>query len=317
MARPVRLGVPTLALLAALVAGCTCDGEEALRVSSDTSYVRCHAAAAPEDRSWEVGSLSLRREGRALRIEGAPDPLRLAVFAGPGDEALPVSAVRAAHPHLVAVLGDLGEPVASLRALAELGVPVLVVAGGEDRYGPLAEALDDLDGDAADLIVDASVLRSVRVGRLELVPVAGAPDGRYAVDDDACGVGEGDLDGWELGVAEQGVHRILLSWAGPRGAGPGSATRGLAGVEAGSALVSQVAERAGATGALFAWPRTALGTAEGSGSWALRLAVAPVAGASVLRFDGRRVAAGPTLLTVGSGGLRVAGARLDSPRRTD
>lgn len=307
------------------MAACTCGGEEALRVSGDTPYVRCHAAPAPDGREWEVGSLSLHSEDRALRIEGAPDPLRLVVFAGPGEAPLPVGEIRRARPHLVAVIGDLGSPEATLGALAELGVPVLVVAGGEDRYGPLAEAFEDLDSDAADRIIDATVLRSVRVGPLELIPVPGAPGGRYAVGEDGCGVGEGDVDGWALDGPEDGVHRVLLSWAGPRGAGPGSATRGLAGVEAGSALVSRIAERAHAGGALFAWPRTALGAPEvdaqpldpGSASGALRLAVPPVAGAAVPRFDGRRVATGPTLLTVGRDGLRAPSARLDSPRRTD
>ncbi|HJL17842.1 MAG TPA: hypothetical protein RMH99_19410, partial [Sandaracinaceae bacterium LLY-WYZ-13_1] len=243
--------------LALLLVGCSCDDEEELAVEGDAPYVRCHAAEAPAERRWSVGALRLARDGeRRLTIEGAPEPARLAVFAGPGPGARPSEAAEAVaglEPHLIAVLGDLGdEPGPLLAALGGLGPPVLVVPGGADRRAPLVEALEGLEGAAADRVVDASVLRAIRLGRLELVPVPGAPGGRYAVDEGACGFSDDDLDAWALDEPADGAHRVLLAWAGPEGEGDGSVTRGLMGTEAGSPRVGRLAEAVGARGALFA-----------------------------------------------------------------
>lgn len=309
---------PALAL--ALAGGCSCDDEaEELSVEGEHAFVRCHAAEAPEERRWRVGELALSTDdARHLRIENAPRPLRLAAFAGPGEGDTDPAAVAALEPHLVAVLGDLGpDPAGLLRELGELGVPVLVLAGGADRFEAVREAFDALTGAAADRVLDATVLRSVRVGPVELVPVAGAPTGRYAVGPGACGLAADDADGWALEEPADGVHRVLLAWAGPAGERPSSVTRGLAGVEAGSPLVAAIAEAAAAEAALFAWPRTQVGRAEAGGArgggpaWDLRVAVPPLAGPALVRADGTRVRPHPILLRIGDDGLEVRAP--DSP----
>lgn len=302
-------------VLFTLGSGCSCDEESALAVSGPVPFVRCHAAPGPEERTWRLGDLRLHTDGqRALRIEGLPsssaEPLRLVVFAGPvlGD----LGAVEALDPHLVAVLGDLGpDPAGALESLGRLSVPSLVVAGGADEFASLRsafEAREEEDGEAP-RVLNASVLRSIRVGALELVPVAGAPDGRYALGEGACGIAGEDAGDWALEEPEEGVHRVLLTWAGTAGDGPSSVTRGLARVEAGSPLLSRIARAASARGEIFAWPRTNAGRSDVGGerspgpAWNLRLAVPPLSGPAVVRADGTRVRPGPTLVLVGPEGL--------------
>lgn len=284
-----------LLMAAALLAGCG-GGEGELRVAEDRAagelgYVRCLAAPAPAARSWSVGALRLALEGRRLTIAGLPAPARLAAVAGPLDPAS-LQALRGAH--LTLVLGELGdtreELSANLAALAGLDVPVLVVAGGAERHGLLQAAFSALEGAARDRVIDASVLRAVRIGAVELVPLAGAPLGRYASTDGSCGFGERDVEDVAegLGAAPDGVTRALVSWAGP------SSARGLDGVEAGSALVARLATRVGARAIVFAWPDELAGGVERE---PLRVIVRPLSGPS-----GRP---GAVHLTVGAGGLAV------------
>ncbi|MEQ8461408.1 MAG: hypothetical protein RLO52_14030 [Sandaracinaceae bacterium] len=274
--------------------GCSSCGEAAeLSVSGAHPYTRCHLAEPPEERVSAVGDLTLRFEDeRVLRIEGAPSSLRLAVFAGPVGASVP----EAPEADLAIALGGLGdEPLTTLSALGEWGIPVLVVAGGEERFEPLSDAFEALEGDARQRVIDATVLRLIRVGKLELVVVPGAPEGRYVTaGEGACGFGEPDLAHWEMDAPDEGVRRYLLAWAGPAGT---DATRGLLGAEAGSPLVARLMTSVGAEGALFAWPRSATGRAAGEGM-ALTLGVAPIAGVTVLRADGSRAAPGVTRLTL-------------------
>lgn len=272
-----------------------CDGDEALRVSGEHGYVRCLALDAPEARTWSVGSLRLALDERTLRIEGAPARAEVAVFTGPVD-AGSIRALKRTRPDLALMLGDLGPGGA--RALAALGVPVLFVAGGADRHAEL-EALGELTGDARDRVIDASRLRSIRIGKVELVPVPGAPGGRYAISNEACGLGEGDLRAIDeaVGEAETGVHRYLLSWAAPAG---GPLSRGLAEVEAGSPVIAELAERVGAEGAIVAWPREHAGEAA---SEPFRAVAPPLGGPWVERADGTRRAPGAMVLVLSDGGL--------------
>jgi len=290
-------------LLFLCLAGCSSCGEEAeLTVQGDHPYVRCHLAEAPEAHEARVGALRLRYDERTLSIEGAPESTRLAVFAGPGEHPLP----EAPDADLAIVIGELGEPAETLAALAAWQLPVIVVAGGAERFEPLREAFAGLEGAAAERVVDATVLRVIRIGALELVVAAGSPGGRYGAGEGSCGIGEDDVEAWALDAPEAGVRRVLLSWAGPAGSG---ATEGLLGADAGSPLMARIAEAAGAEGALFAWPRGAVGRPDGEGA-ALKLAVPPIAGVTVLRADGRRVAPGVTRLTLRPEGPGLA---LDSP----
>ncbi len=261
------------------------------------------AASPPAERQWRAGGLRLAIQGRELRIEGAPSSWTLATFTGPVD-AGSIRALRRERPRLAVVLGAIGEDAAdasrTLAALAELRAPVLVLPGGADRLEVLEEAFEALEPPAADLVVPAWALRRVTIGSIELVPVAGAPDGRYAIGDDACGFSADDVASFEPGDA---AHRYLLSWAAPRGSGPGSL--GVASVEAGSPVLADLAERLGTEGAIFAWPHEAAGSSAPRG-----VAVRPLAGAWIVRADGSRAAPGATLLTAGPRGLELG---RDSP----
>lgn len=281
-----------------------CDGDEELRVSGEHAYVRCSLLEPPPPRTWRVGPLRLALEERALRIEGAPSSARVALFTGPVDAAS-VRALRSRRPHLALMLGGLGKTPAeaqrALDALAGLGVPVLFVAGGGDVRAAL-EAFEHVEGDARDHVIDASRLRSIRIGKVELVPAAGAPKGRYALSEDACGLGEDDVEAIADAVGDpgEGVRRVLVSWAAPAG---GPLSRGLAGVEAGSPLVRELAQRAGAQGAVVAWPREHAGEAT---SEPFRAVAPPLGGPWVGRADGTRSAPGAMLLTLSDRGLASA-----------
>lgn len=299
---------PLMATFVAL--GCSCGGDGGLRVSGDTGYVRCLAADPPSARTWALGSLRLVLEERRLVVEGAPRAARIAVFTGPVSDGA-VRALRRSRPTIAVVIGSIAatprEASASLRSLAALEVPVLVIAGGADRHDALEGAFDALEGDARDRVLDATPLRAIRIGAIELVPAAGAPDGRYAISSEACGLSADDVGAIAdaVGAPERGVKRYLVSWAGPRGGG--AVTRGLAGVEAGSPLVADLADRIEAEGVVFAWPvePTVAVTHD-----PLRVLAPPLSGAWIELADGTRRAPGATVLTVSGDGLLVAD---DSP----
>jgi hypothetical protein len=285
-------------------------------------------ADPPEAGTVAIGELRARFEGRRLVLEGTPRPLRLTAAAGPApSEASLRGHLAAGSPSLVVVIGGLGDraPLAARRlvVLAELEVPVLLVAGGRDRPSVWAEAwelaeerLSDKgdDGTAAlARVIDAGPLEAIRVGGDELIPLAGAPAGRYAVADDACGFGPEDLErrAEALGEPPDGRRRWLVSWATP--AVPGLAD-GFGGAEAADSGLAAFMKRVGATGGLFAWPRTAAGRAvTGSGAAAagptddLRVVLPPASGVTSERPDGRRIPPGVTRLELGSKGLQIKG----------
>lgn len=277
--------------------------------------MRCLAADAPAARAWRVGALSLALEDRALTITGLSGEVRIAAFAGPGGASGAslgdaVQSIRAARPHLALVVGDVGDDLATakgtLEALAAIEIPVLVTAGGRDDATVLGEALDALAAPATDRVVDARALRRIALGRRDvLVPISGAPNGRYGRTDTACGFGTDDLDAVasDVGRAAEGERRFLLSWAAPSG----PAARGLADVDAGDPGLAALARRIGAPGGIFAWPRERALEPAGPAADA-RIVVAPIAGPPVERADGARVPAGPALLVLGPGGLSLAPA---------
>lgn len=263
-----------IAVLLLTLAGCSCGEEAALRVEGPTPHVRCYLAAA-EEREWTVGSVRLRVEGRALQIDGLESPYRFAVATGP-------LAPPPDHAAFVVVLGG----VDALDPLEDFTRPVLLIAGGSDRWDEWGERIES---DANEGVVDATVLRSIRIGRLELIPVAGAPDGRYAASNGCCGLSGDVAEAWALPEADDGVHRLLLSWAAPE-------ARGLLGASSSSPRVAAIAEEVGAEESIFAFPRES------------ERAIRPASGPWITRGDGSRVAPGWTLFEVGADG---APTRLD------
>ncbi len=263
-----------LALVA--LAGCNCGEEAAPRVDGPTPYLRCHEAepTGPEVRT--VGDLTLRREGRRLTVEGLSETYRVAVGSGAPAEPPPEGVA------LVILIDGPADEVDTDR-------PVLSVAGPSAR---------GVSADSPPRIIDATVLRAVRAGPVEWVPVAGAPDGRYAEAEEPCGLSEDDTEAWDLGEAS--VPRVVLAWAGPS---EDPATRGLLAQEAGSSVIRGVMRETGAEGAIFAWPTTSLARGATEPAWGLVTAVAPLSGGSVVRADGARITPGWTVLSVGGDGL--------------
>lgn len=261
--------------LAALVlVGCSCeDDAESLAAEG---YVRCHMAA-PAEGTRRIGERTLRFEERTLTIEGMPSAVTLAVAAGPfGDEA--------PEADLYVLLGDLSEAP----TFDPHGAPVLAIAGGADGWDRWRQAVGNT-GDTTGLI-DATPLRLVRAGPVELVPVPGAPS-RYAATDGACGRGGDDAEEWSLETPGAGTTRVLVSWAG------GDA-RGLLGAPAGDPMVRAIRSSAHAGPVVFAWPR--------EDSRAIR----PAAGPWIVRGNGHREAPGWTLFEADAEGWRP---RPDSP----
>jgi hypothetical protein len=243
-----------------------------------------------------VGSLHLRSADRVLTIEGAPSPLRIAAFRGPAlaDEPLEPALDAIGDRPLQVVIGSLGDDAAHvetmLRALATLPAPTLIVMGGRDHAADLDAAMSSLSDAERAKLIDASGVRRVVIGDVELIPVAGAPDGRYARDDEACGLGASDVDAIasELG---QGATRFLIGFAAP------SPLVGLEGAEAGSALVHDLATRVGAHGGLYAWPDVP-GTAD-------VVIVPAIAGPPTLLSDGSRLGPGVAVIELSASGMSV------------
>lgn len=253
------------ALIAIALAGCgSCQKgpPSELRVEGDHPFVRCLGGDPPEDRSSRVGDGRLVVEDGVLTIDGLRSN-EIVAFAGPGpsdallDDAL--SEVRAESPALVLVLGSIGDelPIASrtLATLATLDVPVLVLAGGRDDASVWKDAFEALGGEARDRVIDVTVLRKIVVGDRELIPVGGAPLGRYARTETACGFTEEDLAEVveRAGQASEGRRRFLLSWAAPSGAG----LEGIAGADPGEPRLAAAAEEMGAVAGAHAWPAAA------------------------------------------------------------
>lgn len=289
--------------LAVLIASCSCSGG-GLTAGGTTPYVRC-TAAEPATVDRQVGALHLRSEGRVLTIDGATAPLRVAVFRGPAladEPILPaLDAIEAARPALAILLGSVGDDSrlgSFIAALAELPIPTLVVLGGRDHQEELAHAIAAVPETAAGLVLDASPFRAVRAAGVELVPVAGAPEGRYARDDAACGLGPADVEAIVGELDETTVPRFLIGFAAP------SPLSGIEGAEAGSALVLDLATRVSAPGGLFAWPDVPTDRPTAPSRTA-RMVVPAVLGPGIMLSDGSRLVAGPLVVEVSTEGLRA------------
>ncbi len=274
--------IPRWLVAALLVAGCSCE-DEAESLAAE-GFVRCHMASPPEgDR--RLGDRTLRFEDRTLTIDGLPDTVRVAVAAGPLGGEPPAA-------DLYVVLGGLARPPELPRGDA----PVLAIAGGADVWERWREAVGD-QGDTRNRIIDATSLRLVRAGPVELVPVAGAPP-RYAATDRACGRAAADADAWALDDPRSGVTRVLVSWAAAE-------ATGLLGAPAGDPSVDAIRASARASAGVHAWPREDAA------------AIRPASGPWIVRADGSREAPGWTVFEAGPAGWSRQPARLDSGRGAD
>jgi hypothetical protein len=185
---------------------------------------------------------------------------------------------------------------------------VLFVAGGRDRASVFRPALAALGRDSN--LVDATALHRIRIDNNTFIPVAGADQGRYAVDEDACGFAGKDLDALinELGTAQSGDLRWLLSWHAPAASGAAAGSvRTESGVDLGSDLLGSFRERSGALGVLSAWP---VGRAEVGALGPLSERSVPrLFGPRLERPDGALVEPGVLALELDRQGLRVTGLR--------
>lgn len=223
-----------------VLGGCGSNGAKVGEVRDAARYWTCSRSAPPAERSGTSGSVRFNLVKRTLTLKPGAAGVRLALFSGsgfmaPGPEVL--AYLRDTQADVFVVLGGLGRSSAqaaeATRALQSLQRLVLVVRGGADSFEIETKA-------PGTLVLDASALRSVRIGQDALVPWPGADQGRYALDPTHCGFGENDLVSalQELGPREPRERRWLLSWQAP---------------EPGSALAS-FSVRAGMSGVLSAWP---------------------------------------------------------------
>lgn len=305
------------AALGAVLGGCgscgSCgSGAEGLAATEPSPHVRCLAADPSREGTRDVGEVTLSYDDRSLILtaaHGEAEPLRFAAFAGPApftvDLAPALAAIAEGGAHFVVVLGGFGDDAGAvevaLAALTALEMPVLLVPGGRDDAVVLEDALAELSDEAAARIVDLSPYDRVAVGAgaLELLPVAGAPGGRYGRTGSACGFGPEDLDdrAGRLGEAE-GHPRYLLSWASPAG----GVAADLLGADGGDPDLAEFGEAVGTRGGVFAWPAEAAGRvreADGRRSEVVRR----LAGAPSLRPDGTRAPTGASFFTAGADGI--------------
>lgn len=255
--RPTRVA---WALGALVLGGCSCRRLEA--EVDGQKFVRCAQASAPSERSVRVGELAFELRERILAIT-APRPLVVVAFSGPVDRftARDVEALARSGAALALYLGGLGDDEASakhnLAVVQRLPMPTLFVAGGADRKPLLEAAFGALDDSAR--VFDLSALRELRIGADRFVIAAGAPLGRYALDEQACGLTAEDFADIQNAAARAGAERTwLLSWAAPAETG---VALGLSGLDVGSRELRALALALNATGGVYAYPEGRAGQA--------------------------------------------------------
>ncbi|MBK8172588.1 MAG: hypothetical protein IPK60_19930 [Sandaracinaceae bacterium] len=307
---------------AALIAACSKSSEDA----GPNTFAHCMSESTLGNTSAAIGAIRLVIDDGVLTISGARTPIRIAAFSGPGAHGASIAAslsrVATTAPTVVFILGGLGDDIESAKrhiaALAALRVPVLFVAGGRDESGVVDDAFESLSGDAEERVLDASRLHKIVIGDAVFIPIAGAPSGRYARSNDACGYAQSDLDKRDDAIGRAGSeHRYLLSWAAPTSTALRSAATGLEGKDAGDPMLARFAARVGASGGLFAWPvesamlptpgDSARVLSRGEASRAFRMVVPPIGEVGTMREDGSRVAPGFALVQVAQGGLSFSG----------
>jgi hypothetical protein len=287
--------------------GCSCSrlhGEV-----DDLEFTRCAQIEAPAEGSYTLDKdLKVEVRDRVARVSSDHE-LKIAAFTGPVEGPLSradVAALAAAQASVILYLGGLGDSVeaatASLQALAPLSRPVLFIAGGADRLPVVEAAFDELGDVPKSHLLNASGLRLLEIGAERFAIVAGAPLGRYALDEDACGFTQEDLDDVRDAVPDRKGRTWLLSWAAPAGFG---VTRGHGGREAGSPELAALAKAIGARGGLFAYPEVQAGTPARAGGDGFALVVPRLGRTGSLREGRGFVARGLSLVSVSSSGIAL------------
>lgn len=275
-----------VAVLVASLVACS-NPERELRVGGETPYVRCLGAEPPAARSVRLAGTSVRAEGRVLHLEGLRPPLRLAAFAGPAFHAPPtrsdLDALRSARPDLLLVLGDVGDDPATARAtlagLATLPLPTLVLAGGRDTLGRMADAIDAI-AQNKERVFDITPMTSIELAGARLVPLAGARDGHYASTEQGCGYGPADMAQRAASLHTSGAH--LVAWEHP----------------------AEVAEiKPELRGGLFAWPSEPVAAAADAAPASDAPIIVPhLSGPATELADGSRTSPGFALIGLSEGG---------------
>jgi hypothetical protein len=267
--------------------------DAALRAGGPTPYTRCLAGAAAEPRDLQVAALRLHLSERALRVSKAGPPLRIAAFSVAGMSA-PTRAgelepLRRSQADLLLLLGGLGDSpaiaTATVRALAALPQPALILLGGRDASHVARDALA-----GSPRLIDISALRRVELGSDTLIPLAGAEHGRYALDETRCGFGDEDLEHVlaELGAPRPGERRWSVSWQAPSA----------------SVKLARFVARSAIRGSLSAWPPASWQSAT-AGLLVGERSVPRLFGPRIERPDGSRATPGLLLLEASNEGLRV------------
>ena len=306
-----------LSFLAGCGHGCGCGGASSFRVEDvPTPYVRCVGAEA-DQRTLAVGAGTLRIEGHSAQIDGV-SRVRLGVVAGPAPYRIGNAAMPEIPADLLVVLGSIGDTSEAasetLRAVAAAGKPVLLLAGGRDRWATWEDALDALDGDVRERFVDARGLWKLEAAGTEIALLSGAPGGRYALDADACGVGDDDVDAIAdtFGDPDEGTPRALIAWAAPRG---WPVAVGLGGRNAGDPLVASLAKAIGAQAGVFAFPREGRRVVPGERGGQ---AIAPSVWDPITPdTEGRRTPPQTVLMTLTKDGIRVTQQPSGEPPNDD
>jgi hypothetical protein len=293
--------------LPSLMAGCRCSHREG--EVDDLTFARCAQLAPPASRRLRTGQLELEVVERVLSVR-AGHGLRVAAFTGPVGGTLSrsdLALLAEAKPGLLLFLGGLGDDVAAasanLAGVSALRVPTVFIAGGSDRVPVMEEAFAGLAADAAELVLQGSGLRELRLGEERFAVVSGSPLGRYAVDDQACGFSVDDLNDVREAISEKGVRakRVsLLSWGAPSGWGLSHAS----GVDVGSPELFALAQAISAQGGVFAYPEVRAGEALRDTRRKGVSAVVPRLGRlGSARADGGRLPSSLMLLVLTSEGL--------------
>lgn len=306
-------------LLAVLVLGC-----RASRPREEVdgyTFVRCAALDPPASGSYRLGKLGLTVRERTLEITGAEE-LRIAAFTGPVGaklEPADLALLQRAQADLVLYLGGLGDDEksaqANLTALASLKVATLFLPGGGDRASVVEPSFARLESPAREHVYNASGLHTLQFGGERLVLLPGAPLGRYALDDDGCGLSEADLAERVKSLSSEPARRSwLVSWQAPSGVVPSRAGQ----VELGNSHIARLSEQLGVLGGLFAYPATHAGEPHESTRGGLVLVLPRLGRVGRERGDGSRLPSALALLRLGRAGLVLAppappAARSDEP----
>ncbi len=299
-----RLQTARLVWLAGVVTVGACDCGVETHVEGAHPYERCTVMEPPEGPVWG-GELAVSGviDGHTLTIGGVDRVEAFAVSVGANDW---LEATDAKAP-LQIVLGGFGrstrEAEGLLGRIAARG-PALLLSGGEDRGEVLSEALAQLEASARASLVDLRGIRELIIGPRRFMVLAGAPEGRYGLGDEACGFGPDDI-ALLAEDAQAGDH--LLSWIAPRREGSDPLDRGVLGTHVGDPGLAAWMEENELIGGIYAWPFEAGGSTSGGDSpeWV-------VEGAGTLHLDalGSRVV-GDSLV------VRIDGEGLSSEPRTE